>query len=319
LHVSGDTVYKAFDSEAKEFPEKGKNIEGVDEPLVASGKAKKKEKPNEVIQTLGLHKCHICSNTFLGMQFLEEHLRNWHHNKTLKCEFCSRIFSKVSYLKEHVNMFHYNAPKTLHECALCGMQFKYKSTLETHNRRVRCMAPTGSVSVPGDTDFLTPSTKKAKIGEREEGILTKNMEKQQRREIREEKYRRTTLKVDDHLTTDNGLQVGSQSGQAGIILRAPKPVQYDKCGTCKKSFTLSDLSKHMADGCIKPRKCYLCQKEFYVLLDLERHMTTHTALERSLHLNSNYNTWKTYKCDSCGRCYTQAKNRDKHMAKCRCK
>lgn len=86
-----------------------------------------------------VHKCNICSRSFIYKYLCDRHVRLKHsNNETFQCFTCGSVFSTEIKLKKHERDIHYSIKK--HSCPDCGKLFKYNGYkltrhMKTHSKR----------------------------------------------------------------------------------------------------------------------------------------------------------------------------------------
>lgn len=79
-------------------------------------------------------KCIECNKVFSKKNSYEYHMRTEHRrqNSMIKCPVCSQSFNNRANFNLHYENAHANTPRALHECDICGKQFKEELSLKIH-------------------------------------------------------------------------------------------------------------------------------------------------------------------------------------------
>jgi len=77
--------------------------------------------------------CTTCTKTFSRKSDLERHIKSHLGIKDFQCIDCGKLFSEEWNLRQHVEIVHLHSNEVF-PCNICGKEFKYKTSLHTHNK-----------------------------------------------------------------------------------------------------------------------------------------------------------------------------------------
>ncbi|XP_035712330.1 zinc finger protein 333 isoform X2 [Folsomia candida] len=116
--------------------EKPYNCATYGKGFVKKGKMKRHENTHLEIFTRAVSHCHICLQTFLGRNGLQNHIRFVHENRRdYPCTFCDKRCSTSSNLRRHVESRHAKKEDPIYSCDKCEYTTHVKSNLVMHARR----------------------------------------------------------------------------------------------------------------------------------------------------------------------------------------
>ena len=207
--------------------------------------------------------CKLCPKSFSDKQYVKQHVRNVHGEKTFHCDECDSKFTSNGALSRH-KMTH--TDERPFSCELCHKSFKKEGQLRYHlDRPTPCIKDKMSdfpiISAPEDqtnpqaTDFNPTQSFRLKC------------------------------------------KLCSKSFQGKQFVRAHMKLVHGerlyKCDQCKAKFTTnSGLARHkLSHSAEKPFSCEFCHKPFQQLRLLKRHMKRSTPCVDSMKaMNKMYGT-----------------------------
>ena len=222
------------------------------------------------------------------------------------CRFCDRDFSRPNYVLKHMKVAH---GKTMHECEMCGKEFRYKAEVDEHEATHRRDAQTSR-------------------------MITKTVIPHPEHDNQNHIPSRSIISMDAEITITE-----EENGETAIDLEIVegisdlrRPSGYFGCRFCKREFSAPNYAiKHMQDMHGKLlHKCDVCSKEFRQKAEVDKHRATHLrdeplpypcsscpqsfkTFEEFQDHSRTHQMMKKFGCAQCGRRFKDEAKLHKHM------